>query len=373
MTNDKLIKFLDLEKINKNYKKDLISSFTSFIESGWYVLGNQVKNFEEEYSYFSKTKYSIGVANGLDALILSLKSLKIGKGDEVIVPSNTYIATWLAVSSCGAKPIPVEPKIESYNLNPKLIESKISSKTKAVLVVNLYGQSAELSEIDRICKKNNLFLIEDNAQSQGAICNGKLTGSYGIINATSFYPGKNLGAFGDAGAITTDSENLYKIVKVLRNYGSEKKYYNIVKGHNSRLDELQASMLRIKLKDLKNQNLKRQKIAELYFKNLNNVGDLVLPMIAEGCTSVFHLFVVRTKKRNELINYLGDNKIETLIHYPIPPHLQNAYKDENYNQGDFPISELIANTALSLPIGPHLSHDDVGYICEKIKMFYKIK
>ena len=373
MTKKRLIKFLDLKELNKRYNQALSSSFNNFIESGWYVLGEQLKKFEDEYSFFSKTNYTIGVANGLDALVMSLKSLKICPGDEVIVPSNTYIATWLSISYCGAKPIPVEPNIETYNLDPKLIESKISKRTKAVMVVNLYGQSAELLEIKNICDKNNLYLIEDNAQSQGALCNGKLTGSFGIVNATSFYPGKNLGALGDAGAITTDDENINNYLRILRNYGSEKKYYNIIKGHNSRLDELQASILRIKLRDLKNQNTERQKIANLYNDGLNNIGDIVLPKIAEGCSSVFHLFVIRTKNRDKLINYLFDNKIETLIHYPIPPHLQNAYKDENYKKGDFPISELIADTALSLPVGPHLSEDDIGYICNKIKLFFKIK
>ena len=370
MNKLKDIKFLDLKKINLSKKAEMVSAFEAFLNSGWYVLGKQVEEFEKEYSDFSKTKYSIGVANGLDALIISLKCLEIGHGDEVIVPSNTYIATWLAVSACGAKPVPVEPKIDTYNINPSLITSKINKNTKAVLAVNLYGQSAELKEIKNICDDNNIFLIEDNAQAQGAKCNGELTGSFGIINGTSFYPGKNLGALGDAGAITTDNNDLFLKAKILRNYGSEKKYYNIIQGHNSRLDELQASFLRVKLKSLNDQNLKRQEIASIYKKQLIGVGDIILPKEAKDCTSVFHLFVIRTKSRNELLNYLKNNNIETMIHYPIPPSLQNAYKELNFKKGDFPIAELIADSSLSLPIGPHLNFGEVEYVCEIIKIFF---
>ena len=369
--SSKSIKFLDLKFLNQKHKNEIISSVNSFLDSGWYILGNQVKEFENEYSKFSKTKFTVGVANGLDALILCLRSLDIGSGDEVIVPSNTYIATWLAISECGAKPVPVEPCVETYNLDPRLIQSKITKNTKAVLAVNLYGQAAQLKEIKRICDKNNLYLLEDNAQAQGATCNEKLTGSFGKINGTSFYPGKNLGALGDAGAITTNDELLYNKVKILRNYGSEKKYFNLVRGYNSRLDELQASILRIKLKELVNENQIRQKIADIYFDILSGIGDIILPKISSGCTSVFHLFVIRTKYREKLIKFLNESDIETMIHYPIPPHLQNAYKDLEYRKGDFPIAELIADTALSIPIGPHLKDTDIEYVCEKIKMFYK--
>mgnify|MGYP001490245460 CR=1 FL=1 len=366
----KKIQFLDYQKLNKNYKKNFLSSLSNFIDKGWFILGEEVEKFEKEYSNFSKVKYCIGVANGLDALVLSLKSLDIGPKDEVIVPANTYIASWLAVDIIGARPIPVEPRIDTYNINPSLIEEKISPQTKAVMAVNLYGQSAELSSIKKICDKNNIHLIEDNAQSQGATCNNKPTGSYGIINATSFYPGKNLGSLGDAGAVTTDKLSLAKNIKILRNYGSNKKYYNLIKGYNSRLDELQASFLRIKLKKLNNDNKKRIKIAEIYNSLLKSVGDIILPKIHYSCTSVYHLYIIRTQNREKLINYLNQKGIGTMIHYPIPPHLQKAYENFNFKKGSFPITEKIADTCLSLPIGPYFTNNEIEYVADSIKKFY---
>jgi dTDP-4-amino-4,6-dideoxygalactose transaminase len=289
----------------------------------------------------------------------------------VIVPSNTYIASWLAVSQVGAKPVPVEPRIDTYNIDPNLIESAITPATKAVLVVNLYGQAAELQIIERICKQHGIFLIEDNAQSQGAMCNGKMTGAYGVINATSFYPGKNLGALGDAGAVTTDNESLAAAIKMYRNYGSKIKYYNEVKGYNSRLDELQAALLRIKLGFLKKENVYRQVLADSYCKILSSVSGLVLPIVAESCTSVNHVYIIRTEKRDELQQYLTSKNIVTMIHYPVPPHLQSAYKELNYREGDFPIAERIAKTCLSLPMGPHLSIENVTSVSEAIATFFK--
>jgi dTDP-4-amino-4,6-dideoxygalactose transaminase len=366
----KKIDFLNYRDINYKYKKEYINIFSNFLDSGWYVLGNNVKKFEKEYAVFSETKYCVGVASGLDALILCLKALDIGQGDEVIVPSNTYIASWLAITQVGAKPIPVEPKIDSYNLNPVLIENVITKNTKAVMVVNLYGQSAELSEIDKICKSKHIFLIEDNAQAQGAKYKGISTGSFGIINATSFYPGKNLGALGDAGAITTNNKDLYEKVKTLRNYGSKIKYINEIKGINSRLDELQAGFLSLKLLDLKKQNNYRKLCSKKYFEILNSESQIILPIIDKYCSSVYHIYLIRTKKRDELQKYLNLFSIQTMIHYPVPPHLQSAYNDLGYVKGDFSIAEEIANTALSLPMGGHLSLSDIEFVGKKIIDFF---
>lgn len=364
------IEFLDLKKINLNYLKEFHEKLDNLLNEGWFVLGKNVLNFELEYAKFSKVKYSIGVANGLDALILSLKALNIGKGDEVIVPSNTYIATWLAVSQLGAIPVPVEPKIETYNIDTSKIESAITNKTKAILVVNLYGQSAELEKIKNIADKYKIHLLEDNAQSQGAMCNNKPTGSFGIVNATSFYPGKNLGALGDAGAITTNDEIIFENIKELRNYGSKIKYYNEVKGVNSRLDEIQAAFLSVKLKNLEADNNSRIKLASIYNESLKNVGDILLPIMAENCTSVFHIYLIRTKKRNQLSEYLFSKGISTMIHYPVPPHLQNAYSEMNFFKGDFPIAEEIANTCLSLPMGPHLGQEHIEIVSNEIINFF---
>lgn len=364
------IPFLSFEETNKRINDELKNEFQSFIDSGWYILGSRLQRFEEEYSQYSNTSFCVGVANGLDAIIIALKALNIGEGDEVIVPSNTYIATWLAVSYVGATPIPVEPKIETYNINPGLIQEKITSRTKAIIPVHLYGQCCEMDAIMEIANKNKLYVIEDNAQSQGATYNNKVSGSFGNINATSFYPGKNLGAFGDAGAITTNDEKLEQRVKVIRNYGSQKKYFNQEKGLNSRLDELQAGLLSIKLKHLNFWNSQRIKIAELYTIGLKENKNIILPILANNASSVYHLFVIRTEKRDELQKFLSEQGIGTLIHYPLPPHLQEAYTELNYKKGDFPIAETIANTCLSLPIYPGLDPEQINYICNKINLFY---
>ena len=356
--------------MNEEIKAELLPSFENFIDKGWYVLGDQVKQFEKDYADFCTTKHSVGVANGLDALIIALKTLNIGMGDEVIVPSNTYIATWLAVSYVGATPIPVEPNIDTYNINPNLIESAITSKTKAIMPVHLYGQCCEMEAIMNIAQKHNLFVVEDNAQSQGAAYKGKTTGSFGHINGTSFYPGKNLGAYGDAGAITTNDELLYHRANVIRNYGSQKKYYNEIKGINSRLDELQAGFLSIKLKHLNNWSAQRNHIAFLYNQLLAGVGDIITPVLAESATSVYHLYVIRTNKRDQLQQYLNTHEVGTLIHYPLPPHLQEAYQELGYQKGDFPLAETIADTCLSLPLFPGLTDTEVNQVCDTIKQFY---
>jgi dTDP-4-amino-4,6-dideoxygalactose transaminase len=366
-----MIPFLNLKTYNAVYEAELFQAFQEVMDSGWYIMGNKLKEFEQAYANFNQTKHAIGVGNGLDALALSLKALGIRKGDEVIVPSNTYIASWLAVSYEQATPIPVEPRLRTYNINPDLIEEKITARTKAIMPVNLYGQAAELDKIEKIAKKHNLFVIEDNAQAQGALCAGRLAGSFGDINGTSFYPGKNLGALGDAGAITTNDDELAKKVLSLRNYGSSKKYVNDEKGYNSRLDEMQAAFLSVKLKHLNHDNAQRNKIAALYSEILRGCDDVILPEVADNCTSVFHVYMIRTEKRDALQEHLTKYGVGTLIHYPIPPHLQQAYKELNYKKGDFPLAETIAETCISLPISPVLSKEDVEIVCNTIKKFYK--
>ena len=364
------IPYLNLKQINLNYSAELMDAMKSVLDSGWFILGKSLEQFEKEYASYNRTKHCAGLANGLDALILSLKVLGIKEGDEVIVPSNTYIASWLAVSYVGAKPVPVEPRWETCNINPELIEEKITNKTKVIMPVNLYGQAAELDKIMAIAQKHGLNVLEDNAQAQGAVCNGRLAGSWGHINATSFYPGKNLGALGDAGAITTDSDELAAKIKIIRNYGSEKKYYNETKGVNSRLDELQAAFLSVKLRNLDDVNRERQKLAGLYDAGLNAIEGLTIPSVADGCTSVHHIYQVRTEKRDELQKYLNEKGIGTLIHYPIPSHLQQAYSDLGYKKGDFPIAEKISETTLSIPLYQGLKEEEVLYIVDTIKSFF---
>ena len=363
------IPFLSFDHMHQQVKSEIQAVFNEFFESNLFILGNKVKLFEELYAKFNKANYCIGVGNGLDALIISLRALDIGVGDEVIVPSNTYIASLLAISSVGATPVLVEPRIDTYNINPNLIEAAITKKTKAILPVHLYGQACEMDTILILAKKYNLFIVEDNAQAQGAIFNGIQTGAFGNINGTSFYPGKNLGALGDAGAITTNDEKLYKKALSLRNYGSQKKYYNEVKGYNSRLDEIQAAFLSVKLKHLNEWNENRNKIANQYNNLLKNTSEIIIPKIAEGATSVFHLYLIRTKKRDQLQSYLTEKGIGTVIHYPVPPHLQEAYKDFGFKKGDFPIAEKIADTCLSLPIYPGLTESDVQFVSDAINNF----
>ncbi len=365
-----MIPYLDLKAINLSYKTEFQEALNALLESGWFILGDQVKQFEKSYADYSGVNHCVGLGNGLDALILSLRALEIGEGDEVIVPSNTYIATWLAVSYVGAIPIPVEPRIETYNLNPDLIEAKINSRTKAIIPVNLYGQCVEMTSIMNIALKHNLVVIEDNAQAQGAICDGKAAGSFGHINATSFYPGKNLGALGDAGAITTNDKKLADKVEVLRNYGSQKKYFNEVKGYNSRLDEIQAGFLSIKLKKLSADNSERVRIAEIFNEELKGIGDLVLPVLGAGCSSVFHIYLIRTKNRDALQKHLSEHAIGSMIHYPVPPHLQEAYHELNFKKGDFPLAEEIAETCLSLPLYPGLQSDQIEKIIGTVKSFF---
>lgn len=365
------IPFLSFESSNKQIRAEILSSFEHFFDNSWYVLGDQLKHFEQKYAAFNNVEHCVGLSNGLDALHLALRSLGIGKGDEVIVPSNTYIATVLAVSYVGATPIFVEPNINTYNIDAAKVKEAITSKTKAIIPVHLYGQACEMEPIMAMAKKHNLFVVEDNAQSQGASYKGKLTGSWGNINGTSFYPGKNLGALGDAGAVTTDNKELALKVTFLRNYGSHKKYYNEAIGFNMRLDECQAGFLSIKLKYLKEWTMQRQEIAGWYNKALKNIGDLTLPSVAQNATHVYHVYVVRTKYRDELQKHLNDNGIGTLIHYPIPVHLQKAYQHLGFKKGDLPIAEEIAATCLSLPVWPGMRKAQVKSIALAIKKFNK--
>lgn len=364
------IPFLSFEYSNNQIKKEILSSFENFFDSSWYVLGNQVKNFEQEYALFNNVKHCVGVSNGLDALHIALKALDIGESDEVIVPSNTYIATALAVSYVGAKPVFVEPDIKTYNIDPSKIEAAITSNTKAIIPVHLYGQACEMDSIMTIAKKHNLFVVEDNAQAHGASYNGKFTGSWGNINGTSFYPGKNLGAFGDAGAVTTNNAELAQKANTLRNYGSPKKYYNEMIGFNMRLDECQAGFLSVKLKYLKEWTAQRQEIAGWYNEALKNIDGLTLPVASENATHVYHLYVIRIKHRDALQNYLSKNDIGTLIHYPIPPHLQKVYEHLGFKKGDFPVAEEIADTCLSLPIWPGITKGDINLVADSIKSFF---
>jgi dTDP-4-amino-4,6-dideoxygalactose transaminase len=365
------IPFLSFERAHNQIRSEMSEAFQRAYESNWYIQGQELDRFEKEYAQLNQTKFAVGVSNGLDALVLALRSLKIGPNDEVIVPSNTYIATALAVSHVGATPVFVEPRIETYNINPELIIKAITSKTKAIMPVHLYGQACEMDEIMLIAKEFNLFVIEDNAQAHLSSYNGKLTGSFGDVNGTSFYPGKNLGALGDAGAVTTDNETLAREIEILRNYGSQKKYYNEVIGFNNRLDELQAAFLSVKLKHLKNWTLERRDIANFYDSQLNGLGDLVLPGLAIGSNHSYHLYVIRTPKRNELKTFLEENGIGTMIHYPIPPHLQVAYQFLGHDKGDFPIAEEIADTCLSLPIWPGMENREVEEVAIFIKLFFR--
>jgi len=366
-----LVPFLSFEPINATIKGEILQAFEEFFDQRWYILGERVKQFEQGYALFNKVQNCVGVSNGLDALHIALKTLGVGAGDEVIVPSNTYIATALAVSYVGATPVFVEPDINSYNIDHSKIEAAITTKTKAIIPVHLYGQACEMVSIMSIAEKYNLFVVEDNAQAHGASYNGKITGSWGNINGTSFYPGKNLGALGDAGAITTNDTDLAKKAAVLRNYGSQKKYFNEVIGYNMRLDECQAAFLSVKLKYLKGWTVQRQEIAGWYYETLKDIDNLILPVVAVNATHVYHIYMIRIKKRDELQLWLQQKEIGTLIHYPVPPYLQKAYEFLNHKAGDFPIAEEIASSCLSLPIWPGMSKENVHYISECIHSFFK--
>jgi len=363
------VPFLDLKAAVDELRADIDISIGKVLNSGQYILGDEVEAFEKEFAKYCGAKYCVGVANGLDALHLVLHSWNIGPGDEVIVPSNTYIATWLAVSYCGAIPVPVEPEEDTYNIDPLKIEAAITSRTKAILPVHLYGQPADLDRIISIARAHNLKILEDGAQAHGAEYKGKKIGHHGDAVTWSFYPGKNLGAIGDGGAITTDDEKLFKDLRALRNYGSTKRYVHEVIGFNSRLDPIQAAILRIKLKKLDEWNDRRKKIAHSY-SNLLNKAALSLPQVPDWASPSWHLYVIRLTKRNELQEYLSGLGISTLIHYPVPPHLQGAYKAKDRHVSRCPIAESMASEILSLPIGPHLNEDEMYAVIESINGFF---
>lgn len=363
------VPFLELKAAYLELKEELDAAAHRVLESGWYILGEEVEAFEREFAAYCGVKHCIGVGNGLEALHLILRGCGIGEGDEVIVPANTYIATWLAVSYAGATPVPVEPNPQTYNLAPENIKSAVTSKTRAIMPVHLYGQPADMDAINRIAREYDLKVIEDAAQAQGARYKGKLTGSLGDAAGFSFYPGKNLGAFGDAGAVTTNDDKLAEAVKLLRNYGSRLKYYNQVKGYNSRLDPLQAAFLRVKLKYLDEWNARRAQIAEHYLEELSAIPDCILPFAPEWAKSAWHLFVVRHSARQKLQKFLNKEGVGTLIHYPIPPHLSDAYRSDFSDNPNFPITEKIADTILSIPIGPHLSLSEQNKVITSILKF----
>lgn len=358
-----MIKFLDLEKVTASHGEEINETVTRVTNSGWYLQGKENEKFEKDYADYIGTKYAIGCANGLDALIWIFRAyIEMGvmkPGDEVIVPANTYIASILAISENGLVPVLVEPDINTYQINPDRIEEVITSKTKAILIVHLYGQCAYTAKIGELCKKYNLKLVEDNAQAHGCKFKGQRTGSLGDATGHSFYPGKNLGALGDAGAVTTDDEELAKVVRAVANYGSTRKYVFKYIGRNSRLDEIQAAVLDVKLKYLDSDNARRKEVAKMYIDGIKNSA-IILPKVTDYDAHAFHIFPILTEKRDELQQYLADNGVQTIIHYPIPPHKQECYKE--WNDKSFPITERIAAQELSLPVSPVITKEEVTEI-----------
>ena len=367
-----MIKFLDLQNINNGFEPELSYAVKRVVDKGWYLLGNEVMSFEDEYSDYIGTNHCIAVGNGLDALRLILKAYielgTISEGDEIIVPANTYIASILAITDNRLKAVLVEPDINTYNIDPFRIEENITPRTKGIMIVHLYGQNAMHPEIQRLVDKYDLKLIEDNAQAAGAFYDEKRTGSLGDASGHSFYPGKNLGALGDGGAVTTDDNELASVIRALANYGSSKKYVNDYQGLNSRLDEIQAAVLRVKLKELDQNNQYRRKISEYYCEYIKS-SKIILPKhCGDPASHVWHLYVIRVKNRDSLQEFLFNNEVQTLIHYPIPPHKQNAYSE--WNEQRYPITETIHGEVLSLPMGHHLSIQDVDKICNLINTYY---
>ncbi|MCC5625560.1 DegT/DnrJ/EryC1/StrS aminotransferase family protein, partial [Nostoc sp. CHAB 5715] len=358
--------FLNLKAPYFELQQELDAAYRRVMESGWYILGQEVEAFEAEFAAYCGTQYCVGVGNGLEALHLILRAMEIGQGDEVIVPANTYIATWLAVSYAGAILVPVEPDEKTYNINPEQIEAAITPKTKAILAVHLYGQPANMDLINAIAKRYQLRVIEDAAQAHGARYKGRRVGGLGDAAGFSFYPGKNLGALGDGGAVTTNDCHLANKIRLLRNYGSRVKYFNEMKGFNSRLDELQAAFLRVKLTKLDEWNARRAWVANQYLEKLFSVTDLTLPFVSAWAEPVWHLFVVRHPKRSDLEKHLKDAGIGTLIHYPVPSHLSDAYIEEQH-LSSFPITEQMAKDVLSLPISPHMTDEEVMRVIEVLQ------
>lgn len=362
------VPFLDLRAAYLELKKEIDQAVARVLDSGWFILGKEVEAFEHEFAQYLGVKHCIGVGNGLDALHLSLKALGTGPGDEVLVPANTYIATWLAVSYAGATPVPVEPDERTYNIDPARIEAAITNKTKGILPVHLYGQAADMDPILEIARKHKLFVLEDAAQAHGARYKGKVVGGIGDVAGWSFYPGKNLGALGDGGAVTTNDDSIAKHVRLLCNYGSAVKYYFELPGFNSRLDEIQAAVLRVKLKHLDEWNERRRCIAQRYTAALRNCS-MTLPYVPAWAEPVHHLYVVRGERRDALRTHLEKSGIGTLIHYPVPPHLQEAYQTMGLPKGSFPISEHIHSEVISLPMGPQMTDSQVAAVIDTIREF----
>ena len=360
------VPFLAFAPIYEELREELDAAFTRVMRSGWFVLGPEVESFERAFAAYCGARHCVGVGNGLEALELVLRAWDIGPGDEVIVPSNTYIATWLAASRVGARPVPVEPDPATFNMDPALVDRAITPRTRAIVPVHLYGQCADMAPIMALAKARGLRVLEDAAQAAGARYRGERAGSLADAAACSFYPGKNLGAFGDAGAVVTNDDAVAARVRSLRNYGSKAKYHNEEKGTNSRLDELQAALLVPRLRVLDRWNDRRDRIARHYLEGLAQSG-LVLPRVADGCTHTWHQFVVRSNDREGLQAGLARRGVGTLIHYPVPPHLQPAYAELGVGAGSFPVSEAIHREVLSLPMGPHLSDDEAGYVIESVQ------
>ena len=363
------IPFLDMRAQYVELKEEFDHAYQRVMDSGWYILSDEVRAFEQEFAEFVGVEHCVGVGNGLEALELILMAYGIGAGDEVIVPANTYIASWLSVSYVGAIPIPVEPDPETSNIDAARILQSITKRTKAIMPVHLYGQPTEMTEIWRLAEQHGLRIVEDSAQAHGVSYMDRMAGNLGSAAAFSFYPTKNLGAFGDAGAVTTNDDELADKVRVLRNYGSRSKYFNEVKGHNSRLDPLQAAFLRVRLKYLDEWNRRRERIANEYLERLPGLPGLGLPKTAPNTKHGWHLFVVTHPNRDRLKSYLEEHGINTLIHYPLPPHLSEAYADLGYKAGDFPVTEKLAESVLSLPIGPHLQLEQANCVIERIREF----
>lgn len=351
-----MIKFLDLHKINERFRKDFDKRIKDVLDSGWYIHGAQDEVFEKNFAKFCGVKHAIGCANGLDALNLIIRAYGFTAGDEIIVPANTYIASILAISENNCTPVLVEPSLDTYNINPDLIEEKITPKTKAIMVVHLYGQAVQMDKIWEIAKKYNLKIIEDSAQAHGAIYKGRRTGNLGDASGFSFYPGKNLGCLGDGGVVTTNDDELAKKIRAIANYGSDYKYHHIYKGINSRLDEIQAALMDVKLPYLDKDNARRREISKMYRDGIKN-PDIILPKVYDEEAHVWHIFAILTKRRDELQKYLEENGVQTNIHYPTPPHKQGAYKE--WEKESYPISEKIHSMELSLPMSPVLEDDEV--------------
>jgi dTDP-4-amino-4,6-dideoxygalactose transaminase len=361
------VPFLDLRASYVELRAEMDEALRAFMDSGRYILGPQTAAFEQEFAAYAGARHCVGVGNGLEALHLVLKAWGVGPGDEVLVPANTYIASWLAVSMVGATPVPVEPDARTYNIDPALIEAKVTRRTKAVMPVHLYGQACDMDPINKVAQAHGLKVLEDAAQAHGAIYKGRKAGSLGDAAGWSYYPSKNLGAYGDAGAVTTDDDALAAKLRLLRNYGSPVKYQNDLAGYNSRLDEAQSALLRIRLRHLDAWNARRKKIAAAYLRELRGIQDLTLPHVPEWADPCWHLFVVEHPRRDALQARLKAKGVETLIHYPVPPHLSGAYADRREGRGTYPLTERMADRILSLPMGPHLDPAHVATVAEALR------